>query len=407
MEADEIEGSPETDVKLVMLMFDPETVGALAGPDPQPVYRDLQAGCPVLHRPGQRFTLLKMADILEVNRHPAVRGTGALDGAMGGTHKLIPLDLDGPRHRHYRKLLDPVFAPRKVAVLEPNVRRLADELIDGFVADGRTELHSSFCQPLPSQIFLSIMGIPLSDLDYFVAFKDGILRHDMDESPVEAEARREASRVKCREYFRDLWDERAGKETTEDIIGWLMSTEVEGERLDRDEFVEICFLLMIAGLDTVVSSLSCLLSWLARHPDERRWITADEQRWPLAIEELMRFESPVPQGFRKADQDIEIGGQSYEAGTWFMLSWSAANLDPDRFENPLTVDLQRQPNPHIVFASGAHRCLGSHLARLELRVALEQFHRRIPDYEIEPGTALQYLPLGVRQVPHLPIVWHS
>lgn len=406
MDSDALDDGPDSDIKLVSMMFEPETVAALMAPDAQSVYAELQGRCPVLQRPGRRVTMLKMADVLEINRHPAVRGNGSLDSSMGGARKLIPLDLDGERHRHYRKLLDPVFAPRRVALLEPNVRELADELIDGFVDDGGAELFARFCQPLPSRIFLSIMGLPPSDLDYFLDFKDGILRHDPDESVADAEARRNAAGEEGRVYFRRLWDERVAREDVgEDVVGWLISTEVEGERLGRDDFVEICLLLMIAGLDTVVASLSCLLSWLARHPDERSWIAEDERRWPPAIEELMRFESPVPQGFRQTTQDIEIGGRTYEAGTRFLVSWPAANLDPDAFEAPLEIDLRRQPNPHVVFASGAHRCLGSHLARMELRVALEQFHRRIPDYRIEPGTELTYIPLGVRQVQHLPVVW--
>jgi cytochrome P450 len=162
---------------------------------------------------------------------------------------------------------------------------------------------------------------------------------------------------------------------------------------------------MIAGLDTVTASLGCLLSWLARHPDERRWVTADPSRWPLAVEELMRYESPVPGTSRFATKDIVINGRSYPAGTEFSVSWSAANLDPAFFDDPLTVNLERQPNPHIDFASGWHRCLGSHLARLELRIAMEEWHARIPDYEIAPGADVPYIPLGVRQPTTLPLVW--
>jgi cytochrome P450 len=217
---------------------------------------------------------------------------------------------------------------------------------------------------------------------------------------------RTAAGVRCSEYFSELYDHRTARaDAGDDLLGWLVATEVDGHRLTKDEFINICLLLMIAGLDTVSASLSCFLSWLARHPEQRRWVVDDEARWPLAIEELMRYESPVPQGFREAIEDVEINGVTYPKGTRFIVSWPGANLDPSVFESPLTVDLQRSPNPHVDFASGWHRCLGSHLARMELRVALEEFHRRIPDYELKPGTTLQYIPLGVRQVPHLPLVW--
>jgi cytochrome P450 len=396
----------DSDIKLITMMFEPETLGALTGTEPQRVYHELAQRCPVLKRPGARVTMLKMDEILELTRNRSVLGNGNLDSSMGGAHKLIPLDLDGPRHTHYRKLLDPVFAPRKMALLEPKVREMADRLIDTFIDNGEAELFGAFCQPLPSSVFLSIMGIPQSDLAYFLEFKDGILRHDADETIEQSLGRRDVAGVRCRTYFTELWEERAGRDDNgEDLIGWLMSTEVEGETLSQGEFVEICLLLMIAGLDTVSASMSCLLSWLARHPEERRWICEDDRRWPAAIEELMRFESPVPQAFRQTTEDIEIGGTTYAAGTRFMVSWPAANLDPDVFQDPLTVKLDRSPNRHVVFASGIDRCLGSHLARTELRVALQCFHRRIPDYQVRPGTELTYIPLGVRQVIDLPVIW--
>ncbi len=160
---------------------------------------------------------------------------------------------------------------------------------------------------------------------------------------------------------------------------------------------------MFAGLDTVSASLSCSLSWLARHPDDRRRIVANPSLWPNAIEELMRYESPLPGGGRYGPVDVDVNGRTFPAGTHFMVSWSAANLDPAYFEDPTTVDIERHPNPRIAFASGWHRCLGSHLARMELRVGLEQFHRRLPEYEIADMDALHYWPLGVRMADKLPL----
>lgn len=397
-----------SDMYLMQTMLPMEAVMEMFGTEPQPVYRRLAEQCPMMERAPGIYTALTMKDVLEINRHRSVIGNGSCEASMGGAHKLIPLDIDGPEHTHFRKILDPVFTPKKMALLEPKVRALADRLIDGFVNDGQTELFGAFCQPLPSMMFLSIMGLPESDLPYFMEFKNGILHHDAETDPTAAQAIREAAGNRCREYFTKLWDERhASGEHGDDVLGWLIDSNVDGQSLTREQFVEINLLLMIAGLDTVSASLSCLLSWLARHPTERHWILEDTARWPQAIEELMRFESPVPQGFRQAVEDIEVNGTTYPAGTRFIVSWPSANLDPEVFTNPLEVDLERAVNPHVVFASGWHRCLGSHLARMELRVALDQFHRRIPDYEIAEGTTLQYLPLGVRQVMNLPIVWSA
>ena len=170
-----------------MMSFEPETIERLATATPQPVYAELMEKAPYLRRTDRHVTLLKMVDVTAVNRQRTTPGNGMLESSMGGARKLIPLDVDGDVHRRFRRLLDPVFAPKRMALLEPEIRLLAAALIDDFVDLGSTEIFSSFCQPLPSRIFLSVMGIPLSDLDDFLAFKDGILRHDPNE-PAECAA---------------------------------------------------------------------------------------------------------------------------------------------------------------------------------------------------------------------------
>ena len=189
------------------------------------------------------------------------------------------------------------------------------------------------------------------------------------------------------------------------MLGWLITTEVEGETLPREDILDILGLLMIAGLDTVAASLACFLSYFARFPDQRARVIADPSLWPSAIEELMRYESPVTEGGRIALTDLELpSGEHVDAGTHMHISWHAANLDPAFFPEPLTVDFERSPNPHIGFASGFHRCLGSHLARMEMQVALDAWHRRIPDYEIKAGSDLMYT--GNPRAPHhLTLVW--
>jgi len=189
------------------------------------------------------------------------------------------------------------------------------------------------------------------------------------------------------------------------MLGWLLTSEAGGERLTRENIHDILGLLIIAGLDTVAASLTCFLSYFARHPDQRAKLVADPSGWPSAVEELMRFEAPVTDGGRIALEDLELpSGETVAAGTVLGVSWSAANLDPKHFPDPLVVDLGRAPNPHIGFASGFHRCLGSHLARMEMVVALEVWHARIPDYRIKPGTELVYS--GNPRAPHnFPLVW--
>jgi cytochrome P450 len=375
--------------------------------EPQAMYVERAAQCPVVRSEGGTVTLLKMEDILTVNRSHDVETASKY---LGSNRKAIPLGLDGPEHTKYRRLLDPVFTARRIAPLEENIRKLANELIDKFVDDGKVNVNQAWCQPLPSTIFISILGLPVEDLESFMRFKNMTLGIGVpkDATPEQLMQLRVEAVDWLQAYFNDSLDTReASGEPGDDMIGWLMTTEVEGDRLTRENILDILGLLMIAGLDTVASSLACMLSYFARHPKDRARVVANPELWRDVVEELMRFESPVTDGGRIAMKDLVLpSGEHIAEGTHMNISWSAANVDPDYFADPLTVDFARKPNPHIAFASGFHRCLGSHLARMELRVALEAFHRRIPNYEIKPGVELEYS--GNPRTPlNLPLVWRA
>jgi cytochrome P450 len=362
--------------------------------------------------------LRRMADIQALTRSHAVRqfGGGAMQGiltsggegadlGLGGHHTAIPLELNGAEHTKWRKILDPVFAPKRVAVLEPRIRDRANELIDLFADRGEADAYVEWCDPLPSSIFLSIMGIPQSERAHFIQFKNVII----SENPFEpaSPGERDAAFTDCEAWFAAEFErrERSG-DLGDDLIGWLLQTEVDGRPINRDELHGICNLLMIAGLDTVAASLSCILGHLARNPERREILLADPSMWPAAIEELMRFESPVTQGFRHVVEDVELASGTMPAGTNAIVWWAAANVDPEAFDDPMEIRLDRTPNPHICFASGWHRCLGSHLARLELRVALDAWHRRIPEYRLKGDEPLHYS-VNPRAPHHLPLVWDN
>lgn len=341
-------------------------------------------------------TLRKMGDITALTRSRSVRQFGATDEAadgtgLGGRHVAIPLELNGAEHTMWRKILDPVFAPKRIAALEDRVRERASELIDNFIDRGEVDAYLEWCEPLPSSIFLSIMGIPQDQLDHFLGFKNVILS---GATPIDQQPSMEvrmAAFDECEAWFSAEFDRReASGDYGEDVIGWIMQTEPDGRPITRDELHGICNLLMIAGLDTVAASLSCILAHLARHPERRRDILSQPEIWPSAIEELFRYESPVTTGFRHVVDDVELPSGSLTAGTNAVVLWAAANVDPEAFDDPLGIDLERSPNAHIGFASGWHRCLGSHLARMELRAAFDVWHSRIPDYRIPDGVELTY-----------------
>lgn len=387
-------------------LFTVEAARELGGPHPHAAFARLAAQCPVHHAPDQTPVLTRMSDINMLNKRRDVLGPGAKGPTMGGRRPLVPLDIDGAEHTKFRRLLDPLFSAKRMAQLEPAVRALADQLIDNFIARKEADLQAEFCQPLPSIFFLRLMGLPATDLEYFLSFKNAILGH-LPPTLTFAErmaAVRTASQ-QCYDYLTRVLDDREARGAHgDDLLGWLVAAEVDGERLSREVILDISYLLILAGLDTVAASLASMIARLAREPALRRRLVADPELWASGIEELLRFESPVQFGFRTPTVDIEIGGEVIKAGTTVYLCWSSANLDASALADPLAIDLARRPNPHVAFGSGFHRCLGAQLARMELRAALEQLHRRIPDYAIKDGEELVFT--GMPRAPNLlPLVW--
>jgi cytochrome P450 len=178
----------------------------------------------------------------------------------------------------------------------------------------------------------------------------------------------------------------------------------DGQKLTREEILDICFLFLIAGLDTVTDSLTCMFAFLASHPEHRRQIAGDPSIIPAAVEEMLRWETPVAQTLRMTTQNTELCGRPVAAGSFVSAMLGGANVDEAEYPDAMVVRFDRGVNRHLAFGSGVHRCLGSHLARRELRVALQQWHARIRDYDLKPGIELRY-PRGLRMVENLQLVW--
>jgi cytochrome P450 len=384
----------------------PFDFSAFAVADAKRAFRELQESGHF--REGDHVVVLtRMADILEATKRRDIRsgshGSEVNEPALGNERPLIPLQIDGPEHTKYRKLLDPLFAPRVVAALEPRVVQVADELIDRFVDQPEIEFYRAFCVPLPSRIFLELMGLPHDKLADFLEFKDAAIRPRGD-TPAEQMAYQRGVIGRMNAYLNAEFDRRLERgDAGDDLIGGFLTVEVDGDRLTREDILDIVFLLLIAGLDTVSSSLSLMVAYLANHPEQRQQLVDDPSLLAAAIEELLRTETPVPMGGRFATEDFEVDGKHVKAGDMVAVFWAAANVDPDVFDDPLRVDFARPSNRHITFAAGFHRCLGSHLARMELRAALATWHRRVPEYSIAPGKEPVYNNDGVRIVDPLPL----
>lgn len=392
------EPSPRT-FELMLERLSPETAR-----HPQPFYRKLRTEAPVLHH-DHNVTLSRHADVEFALRHPEIFSSAMGAVGLGNVRPLIPLQIDPPEHKKYRKLLDPLFAPREVARLEVDVTALTNQLIDVFVGRGECEFNGEFAVPLPCTVFLALLGLPLEDLERFLAFKDGIIRppgsEELDTERMTAARRATADEMYA--YFDAALDERV-REPRDDLLTRFLDSEVDGDRLTREEILDICFLMLIAGLDTVTDSLDCFLAYLSQHPDHVRQLVDDPGVIPSAVEELLRWETPVPGVARIAVADTELAGCPIHEGDVVSVLIGSANCDEEAFPDPDVVDFRRDPNRHLAFGGGIHRCLGSHLARLELRVALTEWHRRIPRYHLAEGVELEYTP-ALRQVEHLPIVF--
>ncbi|CAI7974037.1 Cytochrome P450 [Frankia sp. Hr75.2] len=378
-----------------------EMMGAGTARHPQATYQRLREASPVLQvegLDGPGVIVNRRAEIEEIFRCPEIYSSAMHHGRLGNARPLIPIEIDPPGQRKFRKVLNPLFVPQELEVLEEPVTRLVHELIDGFVDEDEIDFAKQFSMPLPSQVFLTLLGLPLEDLPTFLAMKDGIIRpfHVLGKPVGDPEARAYQVRTagSIYDYFDKVLDQRELRRE-EDLLSRLLDTEVDGDRLSREDLLDICFLFLTAGLDTVSASLDCFMAYLAEHHEQRAKLVADPSIIPRVVEELLRWESPVMLVSRVATRDTELGGCPIKAGDEVYAFLGSANTDEHDIPDGNVVRWDRQVNRHLAFGGGIHRCLGSHLARLELRIVLREWHARIPDYRIKSGADLAFTP-GVR-----------
>jgi cytochrome P450 len=387
-----------TDLSLMSGEPDPELTA-----HPQPAFKLLRdAGPAVDMGEGSMVIVGGDAEVRHVLTHPEIFSSGIDAVAIGQVRPLIPLQIDPPHHRNYRKLLDPIFAPRQVALLEDRTRALVRDLVAAVAGDGTCNFHTAIAEPLPTTVFLQLLGLPVERAREFIDLKDGIIRPPVktDEERVEYTAQ---VGQKIYAVLQEAIDQRL-EQRSDDFLSMFLDAEVEGHRLTVEDVQDIGYLFFLAGLDTVTASLDCMLSYLAQHPDQRRRLVEDPAVIPHAVEEMLRWETPVQGVVRITTQDTEIGGCPVGKGRVVSVVLGSANTDERVWPEVDEIDFDREGNRHIAFGGGAHRCLGSHLARMELRVALEEWHSAVPDYRLRDGIVLRYSQ-GLRAVENLELVW--
>ena len=373
--------------------------------DPLPAYADLLTSCPVSRAETPFGGSVLISDYTNVRS--ALRTPGVFSSAgvveIGNEFPLIPLSVDPPEHAKYRRLLDPEFSPARMAALEPEARALTHRVLDSFVGDGYCDFHEQFATPIPSTVFLALCGLPQEDLDQFLRWRDDTIRPQA-KTAEEAQQIRDAAGSQITNYFAEAIAQKR-KQPDERLLSRLVHAQVEDRDLTHAELLGICHLLLLAGLDTVTATLDCMIAYLAAHPDARHALQHSGD-YITAVEELLRHQTPVVAVPRRVLCPADVAGVQIAAGDSVLLLLGSANVDPTEFDQPDQVLTDRNHNRHLAFGGGPHRCLGSHLARMELRVALAAWHERIGDYELATGTTLQYSP-GIRQVTPLPLTFRT
>ncbi len=384
-------------------ILDPDYVA-----NPFPVWDDLRTSCPMAHtdRRGGSFLPTRYDDVVAIARNVETFSSshvGVLppDADFDGPDLLPagvpPISADPPEHTWTRRLLLPWFSPNRVDQYETKTRELCRELIDGFIAEGRADAAAGYAQQIPVRIIGLVLGVPDSMADTFTGWVRDVLEfaHDVP--------RREKATAELVTYFAQLMEERR-VEPGEDLISTLLHTEVEGEPVPDAHILGTVALTLIAGVDTTWSSIGSALWHLATHDDDRRRLAAEPELMDTALEELLRAYAPVTMA-RVATADTEVAGCPISAGDHIVLNFPAANRDPDQFPDADRVILDRAANRHVAFGVGIHRCAGSNLARMELRVALEEWLARIPEFTIADGATVTWAGGQVRGPRECPVVF--
>lgn len=313
----------------------------------------------------------------------------------GGTWKVTPIEVDPPKHMGYRKFLNPLFTPKNLMALDDKVRQTARDLIAEFKDKGECEFMDEFSMKFPIIVFLDLMAFPRDRMAQFLEWEHMLL-HSLDLEGIINGTQQVIA------YLKETIEERRAN-PGEDIISQALQYEIDGEKLNDDELLGLCFNLYIGGLDTVTTNISWQVRHLAEHPDDQRAIREKPELLSPALENLYRRYASVTT-FRTCIKPVEIGGVQMMPGDKVSVSTTFANNDPSHWENPTVVPLDKAPR-HMTFGFGVHRCVGAALARRESIVALEELLAALPEFRIKEGAEMETALGPIWQPVNIPLVW--
>jgi cytochrome P450 len=375
------------------------------------IWADLRAnGCPIAHsdRYGGMWAPFTAELVREVaydtehftSRAVVVSTANPEDLAEAPIGGAPPITSDPPFHALARRLLLPPFTPKQIEPWEPEIRRLCRGRLDdmGEIVAGETVVDAAlqYAQHIPVNVIARMLGFPLEDDDLFRDF----VHHVLEGINVEPEVRRAG--FEALDAYLDAQIDKHRAEPQDDLTSYLLDVELDGQKLSPEHVRGSIVLLLLAGIDTTWSAIGSAIWHLAGHQEDRRRLAADPELMPTAVEELLRAYAPVTMA-RMVAKDHDFHGCAMKADEWVLLPFPAANRDPEQFPDPDAVHIDRLENRHAAFGLGIHRCLGSNLARLELRVALEEFLGRFPDFELADPAGVVWSVGQIRGPRRLPV----
>ena len=376
--------------------------------NPYEIWDDLRERCPIAHteRRGGAFLPTRYDDVAAIaydTEHFSSRDTSVLPSPKGATQLVAPpITSDPPFHTAARRLLLPFFSPKEVAKLEVKTRTICTELLDDIETKAGgdpaavVDAAGDYAQHIPVRVIAHMLGIPEEDEGRFLDWAIRIFQQGADSPDIVRDA--------IREILAFFGDEvaRRREERSEDLISFLLDAELDGGPLTDKHILGTCFLLLMAGIDTTWSSIGSSLWHLATHADDRDRLVAEPDLLPTAVEEFLRAYAPVTMA-REVVADVEVGGCPMHAGDKVLLNFPSGNRDPEKFDRPDEVLIDREQNRHFAFGIGIHRCLGSNVARMEMQVAIEMWLQRFPRFALASGSDVRWGGAQVRGPRAVPV----
>jgi cytochrome P450 family 142 subfamily A polypeptide 1 len=379
--------------------------GAFYSSDPFPAFAWMRRHAPAYfdERNGV-WGITRYRDLKDVSKDPA---TFSSAGGIRPNFPALPMmiDMDAPEHHRRRRLVSEGFTPKRVREGEAWLSQICDDILDNVCERGECDFVRDIAAPLPLIAIGDLLGVHAEARDDLLRWSDDMLKGQGSPDPAAME-RAATAFVEYVDYITGVVEQRRRSGKDDDLIGTLVHAEIEGDRLDEDSLIHESLLILIGGDETTRHVISGGMAELLRNPDQFERLREDPRGLPTAIEEMLRWVSPIKNMARTATRDVELHGQKVRGGDKLLLLYPAANRDEAVFDRPEEFDTQRSPNDHVAFGFGAHFCLGNQLARLELRVMFGKLLERMPDMALASGDDLALRPANfVSGIERMPVVF--